>query len=149
MKVILLQEVKGLGRRGEIKEVKEGYARNFLIPKGLAELATPEALKRWQKQQEETARQLQENLTQLQQWQKKINQMTFEVELTQGKDGSVFAGVSRQTIRDYLTQQGIGELTKEAIELAHSLKEPGDYRVKINLGYGLKAELRVKIGLKK
>ncbi|MEW5805711.1 MAG: 50S ribosomal protein L9 [Patescibacteria group bacterium] len=149
MKVILLQDIKSLGRKGELKEVKTGYARNFLIPKKLAEIANPEALARWQKEQRQKQEQEEKDLEKFKQWQGEINQLVFEAELEQAKDGSVFAGVSKQMINRYLVGQGIGELAKDAIELEHSLKDEGEYKIKINLGKGLAAELKISIKHKK
>ncbi len=148
MKVILLQDIKNIGKKGEIKEVKDGHARNLLIPQKLAEIATEQALAHWQRLQKQKQQEKQENLEQLLQWQEKISQLVFRVELEQGKDGSVFGSVNKQSIKDYLKKQGIGKLEKDAVKLDHSLKDQGEYQAKILLGKGIEAMLKISIKYK-
>ena len=142
MKIILVQDVKGTGRKGEVREVKDGFGRNFLIAKGLAKPATSENLNLHQ--QEINHHQAEENHKQqeLEQHAQLVNSLTLEHPLKVGKNGSVFNAVNKQVIRDFLKEKGI-PVEKEGIELEESLKKPGEYKIKISLSRGLEARLKV------
>jgi len=144
MKIILLQDVKGTGRKGEVREVKDGFARNFLIAKDLAKLATAENLNHHQ--QEINHHQAEENHKQqeLEQHIQLVNSLTLEHPLKVGKNGSVFNAVNKQVIRDFLKEKGVA-VEKDGIELEESLKELGEYRIKISLGREVKANLKVSV----
>lgn len=144
MKVIFLQDVRGLGHKGEQKEIKDGYARNFLIPQKLAEVVTPESLKRWQKVWQDKKRQEETNLAGIKQAEDKITKILFEVGLKTTKDGGVVESVSKQLIKEFLEKQGIF-VEKDQIHLERNLKEAGEHLIKISLGRGEEAELRISI----
>ncbi len=148
MRVILLQDIKSIGRRGELKEIKDGFARNFLIPQKQAEVATPEAMARWQRVWANKEKQEKENFERISQAKEKLTSLVFNVELKTTKDGGVVESVNKQSIKDFLEKQGIKNVEKDRIHLEHNLKEVGEHLVKISLGKGAEAELRVLISHK-
>ncbi len=149
MKVIFLQDVRGVGRKGEQKEIKDGYARNFLIPKKLVEVAAPESLKKWQKIWQDKEKQEQENITEIQEAKKKIAALVFHAELKTIKEGGVVESVSKQSIKEFL-EKNIGlsanwRIEKDQIHLEHKLKDTGEHSVKISLGRGVEAGLKIVV----
>lgn len=161
MKIILLQDIKGIGRRGELKEVKDGFARNFLIPQKQAEAATPEVVARWQKVRANKEKQGEEDLERISRAKEKLTSLVFNVELKtihppkfsedklgSARSGGVVESVNKQSIKDFLEKQGIKNVEKDRIHLEHNLKEVGEHLVKISLGRGAEAELRVLISHK-
>lgn len=148
MKIILLQDIKSIGRRGELKEIKDGFARNFLIPQKQAEVATPEAMARWQRVWANKEKQEKENFERINQAKEKLTSLVFNVELKTTKDGGVVESVNKQSIKDFLEKQGIKNVEKDRIHLEHNLKEVGEHLVQISLSRGAEAELRVFISHK-
>ena len=124
MRIIFLKDVKGLGRKGEVREVKDGYARNFLIAQGLAEAATPEKTKR---ADEERKKDDEEKRIELAEKQKEMDALKgVEVILalkTDGK-GNAYAGVHAKDIEDALRKKGFRHAR---VELKHPLKEMGEH----------------------
>ncbi len=162
MQIILLQDIKGIGRRGELKEIKDGFARNFLIPQKQAEAATPEAVARWQRVWANKEKQGEEDFERINRTKEKLDNLMFNVELKTihsskfGEDklgearrsGGVVESVNKQSIKDFLEKQGIKNVEKDRIHLEHNLKEVGEHLVKISLGRGVEAELRISIKYK-
>jgi len=144
MKVLLTKDVKSLGKAGEIKEVKDGYGRNFLVAKGLAKIATPEVVEAWRAQKEQEERELKEELTRLEA--EKITLEATEIKIEKpiapvGIKGSVGNGDIAQAILDQL---GI-EVDKKHIVLKKPLKSTGIHEVDAKLGHGIHATLKVNV----
>ncbi len=144
MKVLLIKDVKALGKVGEIKEVKDGYGQNFLIAKGFAKLATPEVVEKWKTEQENAARELEEELTRLNA--EKITLEATEIKIEKpiapvGIKGSVGNGDIAEAVLDQL---GI-EIDKKHIVLKKALKSTGIHEVDAKLGHGIHATLKVNI----
>ncbi len=148
MQVILLQDVKGIGKKGELKEVKDGFARNFLIPQKRAEAATSAVVARWQAVWASKEKQDEEDSERIRQAKEQLVSLVFNVELKTTKDGGVVESVSKQSIKDFLEKEGIRNVEKDKIYFEHNLKEAGEHLVKISLGRGVEAELRVVISHK-
>ncbi len=132
MKVILLTDVPSLGRSGEVREVKDGYARNYLLPRGLAAPATEGNLQslahtRDAAQQRE-ARVLQEASA----LKKKLEALVLEVHAKAGEEGRLFGSVTAQDIAEAISRKGI-EVTKKQVELDEPIKAAGFYKVTIRL----------------
>ncbi len=144
MLVIFLQNVRGVGAKGELKDIKDGYARNFLIPKGLAQFASPDVLKRWRMEQEQREHQKQKLAQRAQRDAERIHSLVFEAALSADKRGGVFASVNKQAIRKYLAEQGIA-VDDGQIELEHPVKEEGMHAARIKLGQGIEANLMIRI----
>ena len=144
MKVILLQDVKGKGKKGQMLEVSDGYARNFMLPKKLAIEATPDAINTMRMNdkanQERIAREKAEALA----TGKKLREMTVIVKAKGGGAGRLFGSVTNAEIADALAKQGV-KLDKRKIVLNETIKSVGTYTATCKLGYEITAPLTVKI----
>ncbi len=141
MKVVLLKDIENMGKEGEIKEVADGYARNFLLPKKLAELATPESMK---KAEAKKAKGTQEAKMELEETQK-LAELLEGRELfikVKEKDGKLFGSVNEKTIAKTFKDEGL-KVDPSNIKLAEPIKEVGEYDVAISLDHGLEANIRV------
>lgn len=144
MRVILLQDIDALGRVGDIKQVTDGYARNFLFPRGLAKLATPETIRKTEKRKEEESAAQDKKLGGLREIAKKIETMSFSTQLRQSETGKSFGSVTPLKIVTFLKEQGV-EIEKSQVDLKESLKEPGTHKVNIKLAPEVSASLSVTI----
>lgn len=148
MKVILLENIDNLGRKKEIKDVPAGFARNFLIPKGLVLIATEENIKKMEeeksKEQEKSAKELEEMKKQASQ----LDGMEIIIEVTTGKEGQLFQSVNKQKISEQLKELGF-EVNKNSIDLKNPIKELGEFSVKIKFEHNLEAEIKVIVSEKK
>jgi len=144
MKIILLQTYENLGKVGEIVNVKPGFARNYLIPNKIASLATAQnikALEVFLKSQETKEAKNRVNLEALS---KKLNSLTLKFEVQVGEDEKLFGSVTSQMISDELANKGY-TIDKKEIQLDDSIKELGNYKIEINLGYELETKIKVKV----
>jgi len=144
MKVLLIKDVKALGKAGEIKEVKDGYGQNFLIGKGLAKLATPEVVEQWTAEQERMAQELKEELARLTKEKVILEEHTIKIEKPTapvGIKGSVGNGDIAKAI---LSQLDI-TLDKKHIVLKKALKSTGIHEIDTKLGHGIHATLKVEV----
>lgn len=142
MRVILLQDIDNLGKKYEVVEVKNGYARNWLIPKGLAKLATKESLK-WLKIQKEIIRKKEEEeLKRVQQLAAKIDGFELIIPIKIGEEGQLFESINKQKISEKLKEEGF-EIKKNQIELEKPIKELGEFPIKISFEHNLEAEIKV------
>lgn len=142
MRVILLQDIENLGKKYEIKEVADGYAKNFLIPKKLAKPATKEALKWVEKQKEMEAQKAEEELKKIQEIASKIDGLEITIPVKVGSEGQLFESVTAQKIVEKLKEFGF-EIKKKQIELKKPIKELGEFPVKIHFDHNLEAEIVV------
>lgn len=144
MKVLLIKEVKTLGKAGEIKEVKDGYGQNFLIGKGLAKLATPDVVEQWKAEQEELARNLRDELSRLEAEKITLEKTTVRIEKASapvGIQGSVGNGDIAKAIEEQLNI----EIDKKHIDLKKAIKTTGIHEVDAKLGHGIHATLKVEV----
>ena len=145
MKVILMQDVKGQGKKGQLIDVSDGYARNFLLPKKLAQEATADnlntkkmndkALQEKQQKEREAALALS----------KVLKEMTLVVKAKGGGAGRLFGSVTNAEIADALAKDHKIQLDKRKIVLKDPIKNTGTYTVTCKLGYEVNAELKVEI----
>jgi large subunit ribosomal protein L9 len=136
MKVILLKDVKGVGRRMDIKEVSNGYARNFLFPKGFAKLADHRAEKERAELEsvEITKLNKQNSLVE------KLKNVTLELSVTTGDKNEVFGSITENDIRDALDKKGIKE---GKVVLKKRLKTLGEHEVEVDFSNGIKGSVKV------
>ncbi len=145
MKVLLLENVKGLGKAGEVKEVADGYARNYLIPKGMAVPATPENLSQAEykkRVQEAKMKRLAEDMQALAEALSEIT-LTFKVKV--GEKDKLFGSITNAEIALALERQFGRPFDKHKIELEEPIKQLGIYSVPIRLMPGLVAQVRVVV----
>jgi large subunit ribosomal protein L9 len=144
MKIILLDDVAKVGRRGEVRDVSEGYARNFLIPKRLALTATPGNLKNLghiKRQQEAKADRIKGDAEGVR---TRIEGLLFEVTRQASEEGKLFGSVTAQDIAEFLTAQGL-KIERRRVQLEEPLKALGETLVSIRLHPEVTAQLRVNV----
>ena len=144
MRVILLKDVENLGQAGEVKNVADGFARNYLLPRGLVKISTPKALKEIEAQKEKRNQEETAWEEKFRSWQEKINNLTFEVSLKPRGETGVFGSVSEKGIQEFLREQGI-DIEKSKIHLPEPIKTTGDHVIKIRLGKNLETTLKVTV----
>ena len=145
MKVILLQDVKGKGKKGQMLEVSDGYARNFMLPRKLAIEATPDAINTMKMNDKATAERIAREKAEALEISKKLRAMTLVVKAKGGGAGRLFGSVTNQEIADALEKTGGIKLDKRKIVIADPIKSVGTYTVTCKLGYEISAPLTVKI----
>lgn len=145
MKVILNKDVKGLGKEGEIKEVSDGYARNFLIPRGLAEEATKGKLKEKEEKNQRNQKQKEKEKTEAGKIKEKINGKSVSIIARTGGGDKLFGSVTAKEISEIL-QEDFGVLIdKKKIDLSDPIKHLGEYKVKLKIYPSIQAEVKVKV----
>ena len=144
MKVILLQDVKGKGKKGQLLEVSDGYARNFMLPKKLAIEATPDAINTMRMNDKATQERIAREKAEALATSKKLREMTVIVKAKGGGAGRLFGSVTNAEIADALAKQGV-KLDKRKIVLNETIKSVGTYTATCKLGYEITAPLTVKI----
>lgn len=144
MKVILLQDVKGKGKKGQMLEVSDGYARNFMLPRKLAIEATPDAVNTMRMNDKATQERIAREKAEAMATAKQLREMTVTVTCKGGGAGRLFGSVTNQEIADALAKNGI-KLDKRKISIAEPIKNVGTYTVTCKLGYEISAPLTVKI----
>lgn len=144
MKVVLLQDVKSLGKKGDVCEVSEGYARNFLLGKKLAVEATAANLNTLKLQKANADRIAAEQLAEAQATAEKLSAATVTVEIKAGENGKTFGSVSAKEIAQALSDQGI-EVDRKKIVLPDPIKEFGTFDVKIKLHKDVAAAVKVNV----
>jgi len=144
MKVILLQDVKGKGKKGQMIEVSDGYARNFMLPKKMAIEATADAINTMKMNDKATQERIAREKAEALAISKKLRELTLTVTAKGGGAGRLFGSVTNQEIADALAKQGI-KLDKRKIVISDPIKNVGTYTVNCKLGYEISAPLTVKI----
>jgi len=142
MKVILLKDIEKLGKKYEVKEVADGYARNFLIRRGLAKPATEKLIKWAEEQRKLAIKKAQEQLKKVQKLASQLDGQEIEFVVKVGKQGELFESINQMRIAKKLKEMGF-DIKKTQVELEKPIKEMGEFPVKINLDQGLEAEIRV------
>lgn len=131
MKVVLLKDVPDVGRKNEVKNVSDGYAFNFLIPRKLAEMGTPQAIAKVERtrNQQETERRIQTDL--LLKNIKALEGMTLELSEKANEKGHLFSGIHKETIATELKKQKRIDILPEFVELPKPIKEAGEYKISL------------------
>lgn len=142
MKVILLKDIQDLGKKYEVKEVKNGYARNFLIPQGLVKTATRQALKWLETRKEIIEKEIEEDLKKEQEVASTLDGLELNIAVKVGEEGQLFESINSQKIADKLKEMGF-EVKKSKIILEEPIKTLGEFPIKINLEHNLEVEIRV------
>ena len=145
MKVILLQDVKGKGKKGQMIEVSDGYARNFMLPRKVAIEATADAVNTMRMNDKATQERIAREKAEAMDTAKKLRELTVVVKAKGGGAGRLFGSVTNQEIADALKSQSGIALDKRKIVLSDPIKNVGTYTVTCKLGYEITAPLTVKI----
>ena len=144
MKVILLQDVKGQGKKGEVIDVNEGYARNFLVKKGLAEIATAAKLNDISMKKSAAEFHKAEEIKATKEMAKTINGKTFPVKIKAGQNGKVFGSVTSANISDSLAAAGYA-IDKKKIIVPNPIKNTGTYEIELKLLEGINCKINIEV----
>jgi large subunit ribosomal protein L9 len=145
MKIILLNDVKGLGKKGELVNAKDGYARNFLFPKNLAIEATPANLKRWEERKEIQKEKEKEGYEKALKMKAKIESISLQLKGKAGEGGRLFGSITSKDISEALMAQHNIDIDKRKIEMKDNIKALGITNVEVKIYPEVSAKLTVKI----
>jgi len=143
MKIILRKDVENLGEAGTLATVKNGYARNYLIPQGMAVTATPGELKMWEHNQAVKNRKIERQEQHLQAFADKIGQQTVSFEARAGEGGRLFGSVTAADIADKLTAQVGEEVDRRKIVLTDAIRTSGEHTVTVHVIGKLRPTVKV------
>jgi large subunit ribosomal protein L9 len=144
MKVILIDEIRGLGTRGDVVNVKDGYARNYLLPKNLAREATPGNLKSVEQERKKWGLLAQKEKEQASKAAESVKGTKVTVQKRVGENGQLFGSVTANEIADALTAKGL-QVDKRRIELGHPIKTLGTHDVEVRLYRDVSAQIQVEV----
>ncbi|MBR2328781.1 MAG: 50S ribosomal protein L9 [Clostridia bacterium] len=145
MKVILQQDVKGQGKKGELKEVSDGYARNFLFPKKLAVEATADNINTMKLQEKAKQAQIAKEKAEAKENAEKLKECTVKISAKAGNNGKLFGAVTSKEISDALAAQFNIDIEKNKIVQAEPIKTYGSFEVKVKLGHEISTTLKVMV----
>ena len=145
MKVILLQDVRGKGKKGQMLEVSDGYARNYMLPRKIAIEATADAVNTMRMNDKANQERIAKEKAEAMEVSKKLREMTIVVNAKGGGNGRLFGSVTNQEIADALKAKTGIALDKRKIVITDAIKNVGTYTVTCKLGYEITAPLTVKI----
>ena len=145
MKVILQQDVKGQGKKGQLVDVSDGYARNFLLPKKLAVIATAENLNTMKQQEKARKAQQAAEKAEAEALSKKLESLTVKVAAKAGEGGRLFGAVTAKEISECLAQQHGLNIAKTKLVLDEPIKACGGYQIKAKLGYEIVGTVNVMV----
>ncbi|MDR7482412.1 MAG: 50S ribosomal protein L9 [Armatimonadota bacterium] len=144
MKVVLLKDVPGTGKAGAVVEVKEGHARNYLLPRGLAVEATEGALRQVQHQRRAAQQRLERERQEIAEQKRRLEVLVLEIRARAGERGRLFGAVTSQQIAEALSARGFS-VTRKQVELEDPIRVEGFYKVPVRLGPGLVAQVDVNV----
>jgi large subunit ribosomal protein L9 len=145
MKVLLTKDVKGVGKTGEIKEVADGYGKNFLIGKGLALAATHDVLKKYESDQKKKAAHEAAEVDRLNVIKTQLADVKVVISKKLGNTGHLFGAVTKEEIADALRVQHNIEIDKKELDAKHGIKTTGLHDLDLKLGHGIHATLHLEI----
>lgn len=142
MKVILLQDVEKLGKKFDVKEVADGYARNFLLPNNLVKPATEEALKQLEVEKEAAIKKAEEELKIMEEIVSQLDDQEIEIVSKVDENGKLYGSLTSLKIAKILKEKGFN-IAKNQIKLAEPIKEVGEYDVVVEFPHGLEAKIKI------
>jgi len=143
MKVIFIKDLEGTGRKGEIKDVRSGYARNYLIPKGIAIEATPENIKQLEKQEQLFTIKKKKEFSRANEIKNFLEDGSITIDAKAGQDEKLFGAITPEDIAEAVLRQKNIEIDKHQILLEQPIKKLGIYKVSVRTGENITAEVRV------
>ena len=144
MRVLFLQDVKNVGKKGEVKETADGFATNFLLPRKLAVSATAPTAIIWQAKENRIQRDKEAEIKKEEALAARLNTTRLKVQSKTSKDGKLFGGVSAAQIAELLQAKGLA-VEKNNVIVEGSIKTVGQHRIKIKLSHGLEAGITVEV----
>ena len=144
MKVILLQDIEKVGKKYDVKEIKDGYARNFLIPKNLAKIANAKNMKWLETQKQARAAVAEEDLKKVETRASAIDGQEIVISVKVGDNGQLFESITSQKISEKIKELGTA-VNANQIELDQPIKELGEFPIKIKFEHNLEAEIKIII----
>lgn len=144
MKVIFLANVKGVAKKDEMKEVKDGYAKNFLLKKKLAVEATPENLKALEVKKQKEKEREDKKIADAKALAEKLNKVGITIAGKGGDTGKLYGAITSSEIAKALAEEGL-DIDKKDIALKDPIKEPGEYKVKVKIFMDINAEVKVNV----
>jgi len=144
MKVILLEPVKGTGKAGDVANVSDGYARNLLIPKGMAVEATPQNIRKLEKEKAELKKKFMEDKASAEDVAEELAKTTVEIKTKAGEGGKIFGSVTAKDISEALSKYGF-DIDKKKIQLDGPIKETGVTEVTIKLFTEVTGKVKVNV----
>lgn len=145
MKVILRKTVPGLGRVNEVKDVSEGYARNYLIPRGLASIATETAIEQAQRQMQAEKERKARQRSEAEILAARLGELTLVFKAKAGEKGRLYGSITAQQIAEAIEEQLHRPFDKRCLELEQPLRQLGEHVIPIKLEGGVRATIRVEI----
>lgn len=142
MKVILLKDVENLGKKDEVKEVADGYARNFLIPQKLVKIATSAAMEELEKEKELAEQKAEQDLKAVEGLVSQIDRLEIEVLAKVDETGKLYGSINEVEISRIFKEKGF-EIKKNQIKIPQPIKEVGEYPITLNFDHGLEAEIKL------
>ncbi len=149
MDVILLEDVTGLGSSGEIVSIADGYARNYLLPRGLAETATPGRVEEVRRRQQEAEARRQRDAEHADELAETLGKTVLTISAQAGEDGRLFGSITAADVSDAIFEARRARIDKKKIKLAEPIKETGDYMVEIEVNPGKSATTKVIVSAAK
>jgi large subunit ribosomal protein L9 len=145
MRVILLKDVEGLGKAGDLKDVANGYARNFLLPKKMAAGATPQLLANYQQRIAAEQRKLEKQTEQNQQQAERLGQVSLTFKARAGRQGRLYGSITSQDIAAGLRESEGIAIDRRMIELPNPIRALGSYKVPVKLAQKLEPQITVNV----
>ena len=145
MIVILMKDVKGSGKAGDVVKVSDGYARNMLLPKGLAKEATEGNIRSLEKQKAIAAEKLEEQKAAAEEMAAKLEKITLKIESKGGDSGKLFGSITSKDIAEALEKQEGMKIDKKKIEMKTPIKQAGETEVTLKLFTEISAQLKVSV----
>jgi large subunit ribosomal protein L9 len=143
MQVILLKDVKSLGKASEVKKVSDGYARNYLFVRNLAIEATPAALAENQRKKQQLDQEINKKREQMLELAGRLGSINLAVEVKAGENGKLFGSVTNKDIADALKKACQIEVDRHKIEIGQPIKKTGNYQVRVKLAPEITATLNI------
>lgn len=143
MKVILLKDIKDLGKTGEIKELADGYARNYLIPRGMAAEATKDKLKEIEEKNLKAQKTKQKEVTSAEDLKGKLDGKSIQINLKTGGGDKLFGAVTSKEVAELIEKQLKIKIDRKKIEIAEPIKHLGEYVIRVKLYPSIQAEIKL------
>jgi len=147
MKVILLRDVPNTGKKHDVKDVSPGFARNFLISKGLAIVADEASLKNLEAKKRFDSLKAEQELKETEKIVSRLDGTEVEISVKAGKEGQLFESINKQKVSEHLKEMGFN-VSKDQVDLKTPIKETGEFPIKLKLEHGLEAGITIIISKK-